>query len=97
MKVALLHRFCFVAALAAMWSSPAVHAQEATDTDKDDAVITVWGSREAQIGAAYAASEGVVDFGRFVDRPLLRVGELADVAMNKVEEFEKQVKDKFLN
>lgn len=45
----------------------------------DGDVITVWGARQKQIGEAEAASEGVVDFGKFVDRPLLRVGELAEV------------------
>ena len=54
-------------------------AQERSATEPADAIITVWGNREARIGKAYAASEGMVDFGRFVDRPLLRVGELAEV------------------
>jgi hypothetical protein len=54
-------------------------AQQTAVRETEDAIVTVWGNREARIGKAYAASEGVVDFGRFVDRPLLRVGELAEV------------------
>ncbi|MBL8551561.1 MAG: TonB-dependent receptor [Hyphomonadaceae bacterium] len=44
-----------------------------------DAPITVWGARDREIGRAYSASEGEVHFGRFADRPLLRVGEIAEV------------------
>jgi outer membrane cobalamin receptor len=47
--------------------------------DTDAEVITVWGKRARQIGTAQSASEGQVDFSKFVDRPLLRVGELAEV------------------
>src|SRR5688572_14078627 len=54
------------------------HAEEATPPHSSE-VITVWGQRERQIGAAFSASEGEVAFGRFVDRPLLRTGELAEV------------------
>lgn len=57
-------------------ASPSL-AQEASRGTNE--VITVWGQRERQIGDAFSASEGEVDFGRFVDRPLLRVGELAEV------------------
>lgn len=66
-----------MAALVGVLVVPA-YAQEPS-AEGADAVITVWGNREALIGRARAASEGAVDFGRFVDRPLLRVGELAEV------------------
>lgn len=62
---------CVVACLASPSFAQAPPAQ--------DDVITVWGKRQREIGHAYSASEGVVDFGKFVDRPLLRVGELAEV------------------
>jgi hypothetical protein len=66
-----------MATIVVVTAAPA-RAQDAA-ADGPEAVITVWGNREARIGKATAASEGVVDFGRFVDRPLLRVGELAEV------------------
>ena len=53
--------------------------QDKATVESEPDVITVWGSRARQIGKAQSASEGSVDFGRFVDRPLLRVGELAEV------------------
>lgn len=67
-------RSVLIASICLLWTQFAV-ADPASTTE----LITVWGSREARIGKAYAASEGVVDFGKFVDRPLLRVGELAEV------------------
>ena len=45
----------------------------------DVAPITVWGRRADAIGTADSASEGVVRFGAFATRPLLRPGELAEV------------------
>lgn len=41
--------------------------------------LYVWGKRESDIGQALSASEGLVSFGAFADRPLLRTGELAEV------------------
>jgi hypothetical protein len=41
--------------------------------------LYVWGRRETAIGTASSASEGLVSYGAFVDRPLLRTGELAEV------------------
>ena len=54
-------------------------ANAAGEPETQDVVVTVWGRRATQIGTAQSASEGVVDFSKFVDRPLLRVGELAEV------------------
>ncbi len=69
--------FVLLAPLLALIASPAF-AQDLVSS-ADAPVITVWGNREAEIGRAFAASEGEVGFGRFVDRPLLRAGELAEV------------------
>lgn len=41
--------------------------------------VYVWGKREGRIGAAASASEGVVSYGAYANRPLLRPGELAEV------------------
>jgi hypothetical protein len=41
--------------------------------------VYVWGRREAGIGTATTASEGLVSYGAFTDRPLLRTGEIAEV------------------
>lgn len=41
--------------------------------------VTVWGRRREEIGVATSASEGVVGFADFAQRPLLRPGELAEV------------------
>src|SRR5262249_35840123 len=41
--------------------------------------VYVWGKREDAIGEAQSASEGVVDFALFEDRPILRPGEIAEV------------------
>lgn len=48
---------------------------------KADAVETlfVWGRREGKVGVATSASEGVVSYGAFSERPLLRPGELVEV------------------
>jgi hypothetical protein len=71
------------AAAAAETGQGADPKQQQTATSVDDEpqpeVVTVWGARERQVGRALTSSEGSVDFGRFVDRPLLRVGELAEV------------------
>lgn len=74
MRRALLAVLCLCGASAAA-QSPNVAPQDASKTE----IVTVWGQRESQIGSALSASEGAVDFGKFVDRPLLRVGELAEV------------------
>lgn len=68
-------RLFFFAVLALAAQSPAL-AEDAINSDQS---ITVWGVRHPQIGKAFTATEGVVDFGKFEDRPLLRVGELAEV------------------
>src|SRR5262245_54507892 len=71
---------CAIAGIALPWVG-AAHAQESqTPSEPSEEVITVWGQREREIGRAFSASEGNVDFGEFADRPLLRVGELAEVA-----------------
>jgi hypothetical protein len=44
-----------------------------------DEEIFVWGARTHAVGEARAASEGVVNFAGFEDRPLLRAGELLEV------------------
>lgn len=41
--------------------------------------VFVWGKREGRIGQATSASEGVVSYGAYANRPLLRPGELAEV------------------
>jgi outer membrane receptor protein involved in Fe transport len=66
---------CLLAAGTARADAPAPAPPE----DAGPVVVTVWGDRAAQIDKALSASEGVVEFGRFAERPLLRVGELAEV------------------
>ncbi len=39
--------------------------------------VYVWGRREDRIGMATTASEGIVGFATFEDRPTLRPGEVA--------------------
>jgi hypothetical protein len=63
------------AADAAPTIDPATPIATAADVD----TLYVWGKRETGIGTSLSASEGVVSFGTFVDRPLLRPGELAEV------------------
>ena len=58
--------------------APTIARANDEEIESDD-IITVWGERQKQIGSAGAASDGEVDFGKFVDRPILRVGELAEV------------------
>lgn len=41
--------------------------------------LYVWGKREGRIGEATTASEGIVSYGAYANRPLLRPGELAEV------------------
>jgi hypothetical protein len=65
--------FAVVVGPTAMAQTPAPVSETESDT------VTVWGQRQRQLGVAHSASEGTVDFGKFVDRPLLRVGELAEV------------------
>ncbi|RYG37892.1 MAG: TonB-dependent receptor [Burkholderiales bacterium] len=75
-------RSAALSALLAACVTPLAYAQSPTtrpDADATPDIVTVWGIREAEVGKAYSASEGEVDFGKFVDRPLLRVGELAEV------------------
>jgi hypothetical protein len=62
-----------VAASAATESSPIAADQDTINT------IFVWGRREAGIGQATSATEGLVSYGSYVDRPLLRTGEIAEV------------------
>lgn len=65
--------------LAALASSAALAQAPAPAPDEDLATLYVWGRREAAVGTATSASEGLVSFGAFADRPLLRTGELAEV------------------
>jgi outer membrane receptor protein involved in Fe transport len=74
------------ASLVLGYSGPGAHAAEAPHdapiaTAPAAAVgeIDVWGKREDRIGAAVSASEGLVSYGAFAQRPLLRPGELAEV------------------
>ncbi len=57
----------------------ALEAAESPAPADDVDTLYVWGKREANIGEALSASEGLVTFGTFADRPLLRTGELAEV------------------
>lgn len=62
------------------WPLPAV-AQEVAAADdrppvRDD--IVVYGRALAQIGTATSGSQGTVGYEDFADRPLSRVGELAE-------------------
>lgn len=56
-------------------------AGNAADGASDDPpeTLTVWGVRPNEVGLAFSATEGSVDFSNFQDRPLLRTGELAEV------------------
>ena len=57
----------------------AVHAQEAPAGDRSgDEAIVVFGRAAEQVGVAASASEGIVGYGDFENRPLARVGELAE-------------------
>ncbi|MEJ0024020.1 MAG: TonB-dependent receptor [Alphaproteobacteria bacterium] len=67
-----------VIALAITSTLPSLALAQETPPAHDEP-ITVWGVRHKEIGQAFSATEGSVDFGRFADRPLLRVGELAEV------------------
>ncbi|MFM1960008.1 MAG: hypothetical protein RL588_1525 [Pseudomonadota bacterium] len=40
--------------------------------------ISVWGQRKSGLGQALSSSEGVVSWGAYADRPILRPGELAE-------------------
>jgi hypothetical protein len=66
--------------LAALGGACAVPALAEAPAGADDVdTLYVWGRREAGVGTATSASEGLVSYGAFVDRPLLRTGELAEV------------------
>lgn len=66
--------FAVIALLpAACWSAESPPAEAELDQ------IYVWGKREAGIGEVTSASEGLVSYGEFTDRPLLRTGEIAEV------------------
>ena len=58
-------------------------SQEPTQSEKNDAVkletVTVYGRAIQLVGEAGAASEGIVGYADFEDRPLSRVGELVEV------------------
>lgn len=49
-----------------------------SDADADDSPIVVYGRALEQIGIASSGSEGVVGYADFEDRPVSRVGELAE-------------------
>jgi hypothetical protein len=75
-----LHRYLAGTAFAAMLIAPAAQAQERAPDPRDDAEIVVYGRAIEQIGSAVSASQGSVGYRDFVDRPLSRVGELAENA-----------------
>jgi hypothetical protein len=69
-----VRRVCLAASLFLCPSAPAF-AQQEPPTEE----VFVWGRRLDSIGSAHSASEGVVEYGDYADRPLLRVGELTEV------------------
>jgi hypothetical protein len=56
----------------------ALHAQVPTQPEKAEGDIIVYGRALPQIGIAYSGSAGVVGYRDFENRPLSRVGELAE-------------------
>lgn len=68
-------RVCLAASLAPLAPSPAF-AEEAHGTVDND--IVVYGRAIDQIGIATSGSEGVVGYADFENRPISRVGELAE-------------------
>lgn len=68
-------RLCLAASLAPLAPSPAF-AEEAHGTVDND--IVVYGRAIDQIGIATSGSEGVVGYADFENRPIGRVGELAE-------------------
>lgn len=63
-------------ALLASLLTSAAHAEEAPQTDPNE--IIVYGRAIEQIGIASSGSEGVVGYADFENRPISRVGELAE-------------------
>lgn len=57
--------------------APTVALAEGTDRPSDTEII-VYGRAIDQIGVATSGSEGVVGYADFEDRPISRVGELAE-------------------
>jgi hypothetical protein len=53
--------------------------QQPSEGDGQIPTVFVWGLRENTIGQALTASEGVVGFARYQDRPILRAGEVLEV------------------
>lgn len=64
----------WIAGLAAMWPGAAC-GEEARPGDHD---ILVYGRALPQIGQALSATQGVIGYEDFRDRPLSRVGELVE-------------------
>lgn len=56
-----------------------VDAAENSAVDAGLDEVYVWGKRETGIGEVTSASEGLVSYGEFTNRPLLRTGEIAEV------------------
>lgn len=67
-----------LALLMGLSASP-VFAQATAGDEAEPTEVYVFGKRRDLIGEATSASEGVVSFARFADRPLLRPGELVEV------------------
>jgi hypothetical protein len=62
-----------------MLASSACCGAGAAPAEDELEMVYVWGRRETGIGQATSASEGLVWYGEFTNRPLLRTGELAEV------------------
>lgn len=75
-RLVFLSSLCIAGAISAYGQEPA--ASEASDQAKLD-TVTIYGRAIELIGEAGAASEGVVGYADFEDRPLSRVGELVEV------------------
>jgi hypothetical protein len=71
--------FCLTLSTLFPSASAVAAAATATATGLPVEEVFVWGRRLDAIGTAHSASEGVVEYGDYADRPLLRVGELTEV------------------
>lgn len=71
-------RYHLAAAVVALAIPASVFAQDQVVNLPDEGPIIVYGRALEQIGEASSGSEGVVGYADFEDRPLSRVGELAE-------------------
>src|SRR5262245_5476347 len=72
-------RLCLIAVLS-LTASPVVLVQEALAQEMEKAeTVVVYGRALDLIGDASSASEGIVGYADFQDRPLSRAGELVEV------------------